>query len=105
MMAWGAVVLAGLFEMLGVVLLNKVSRNRTIGNILLLACSFTVSFTLLSVGMQTLPMGTAYAIWTGIGTAGGSILGMMLYGESREWKRIFCIALILASVIGLKILA
>ncbi|WP_269448644.1 DMT family transporter [Metabacillus kandeliae] len=104
-MAWGAVVLAGLFEMLGVVLLNKVSRNRTIGNILLLACSFTVSFTLLSVGMQTLPMGTAYAIWTGIGTAGGSILGMMLYGESREWKRIFCIALILASVIGLKILA
>ncbi|WP_249291973.1 DMT family transporter [Metabacillus flavus] len=104
-MAWIVIVAAGLFEMLGVVLLNRVARNRSILNILLLAASFTASFSLLSIAMQSLPMGTAYAIWTGIGAAGGAMLGMILYGESKEWRRIFFIALILGSTVGLKVIA
>ena len=54
--------------------------------------------------MQTISMGTAYAIWTGIGTAGGTIVGMIFYNESKKFIRIFCIALILISVIALKII-
>ncbi|AZB41633.1 QacE family quaternary ammonium compound efflux SMR transporter [Bacillus sp. FJAT-42376] len=104
-MAWFVIVAAGLFEMLGVVLLNRVARKRSAANILLLAVSFMASFTLLSIAMKSLPMGTAYAIWTGIGAAGGAVLGMILYGESKDWQRILFIALILGSTIGLKIIA
>jgi len=50
-------------------------------------------------------MGTAYAIWTGIGTAGGAIVGMLFFQESKDWKRLVCIAMILASAVGLKLIA
>lgn len=50
-----------------------------------------------------MPMGTAYAIWTGIGAAGGTILGMVFYGEPKNVLRIVCIAMILAAAIGLKL--
>ncbi|CAM5210121.1 Paired small multidrug resistance pump OS=Ureibacillus acetophenoni OX=614649 GN=SAMN05877842_11589 PE=3 SV=1 [Ureibacillus acetophenoni] len=55
--------------------------------------------------MNTIPMGTAYAIRTGIGVVGGTIVGMLFYGESKDWKRILFIALILISAIGLKIVS
>jgi paired small multidrug resistance pump len=50
-------------------------------------------------------MGTAYAIWTGIGASGGAILGMLLYGESKDWKRIVFIAMVLSAAIGLKLVS
>ena len=50
-------------------------------------------------------MGTAYAIWTGIGASGGAILGMILYGESKDWKRIVFIAMVLGAAIGLKLVS
>ncbi len=65
--------------------------------------SFSGSFLFLYLGMRQLPMGVSYAVWTGIGTAGGAILGMLL-GESKDPRRIFFIFLIIVSVIGLKLI-
>jgi quaternary ammonium compound-resistance protein SugE len=61
------------------------------------------SFGLLAVALKTIPVGTAYAVWTGIGAAGTALVGMMLLGESREVMRIVCIVLIVAGVVGLRI--
>ena len=60
---------------------------------------------LLSLSLRTLPVGTAYAVWTGIGAAGTAILGMVVLGDSAAPLRLFCIALILAGVIGLKLVS
>lgn len=64
-----------------------------------------LSFWFLSLGVRSLPVGTAYAVWTGIGAAGTALLGMWLFGESREAVRIACIALIVAGVVGLRLTA
>ena len=63
------------------------------------------SLFLLSLSLRTLPVGTAYAVWTGIGAAGTAILGMAVLGDSAAPLRILCIALILAGVIGLKLVS
>lgn len=61
-----------------------------------------ISFLLLSQALKTIPVGTGYAIWTGIGVAGTAILGIVLLGESRELGKILCIVMIVAGIIGLK---
>jgi len=63
------------------------------------------SVVLLSFSMRTLPMGTGYAVWTGIGAAGTAIVGVLVLGDSAAPLRLLCIALILAGVIGLKLVA
>ena len=60
------------------------------------------SFGLLAAALKTIPVGTGYAVWTGIGAAGTAIVGMACLGESREVMRILCIGLIVAGVVGLK---
>jgi quaternary ammonium compound-resistance protein SugE len=60
---------------------------------------------LLSIALRSLPVGTGYAVWTGIGAAGTAILGIALLGDSAAPARILCIALILAGVIGLKLVS
>ena len=60
---------------------------------------------MLSLALKTLPIGTAYAIWTGIGAVGVAIVGMVLFNESTHWLRIFCLFLIVAGMVGLKLLA
>ncbi|WP_339226408.1 multidrug efflux SMR transporter [Oceanobacillus sp. FSL K6-2867] len=104
-MAWGSLVLAGLFEMFGVAMINKLHHDRNWQSFLLLIGGFGASFIFLSYAMETLPMGTAYAVWTGIGASGGAILGMILYGESKDWKRILFIAMVLGAAIGLKLIS
>ena len=64
-----------------------------------------LSFWFLSQGTKTLPVGTAYAVWTGIGAMGTAILGIILFNESREIIRIACILLIAAGVVGLRLLS
>ena len=64
--------------------------------------TMAVSIYLLSIAVARLPVGTAYAVWTGIGAAGTAILGMVIFGEPRDWPRLVCIALILCGVVGLK---
>lgn len=104
-MAWVCLVLAGLCEMFGVAMINKVHRDRGWLPVFLLVVGFGASFVLLSIALQSLPMGTAYAIWTGIGAAGGAVVGMVWYGESRDWKRIVFIAMILGASVGLKLIS
>lgn len=59
----------------------------------------------LALSMRTLPLGTAYAVWTGIGTVGTAIAGMLLFGESTAVLRILCLILIVTGIVGLKLLA
>ncbi|TDL75470.1 multidrug efflux SMR transporter [Rhodococcus qingshengii] len=104
-MAWISLIFAGLCEAFGVVTINKLNTSRNWQSLLLLILGFGSSFLFLAYAMKTLPMGTAYAIWTGIGSAGGALLGIMIYGESKDWRRIACIALILGAAIGLKLVS
>ena len=104
-MAWISLIIAGLFEMFGVVMINKLHQDRSWKSLLLLFLGFGGSFLFLSFAMKTIHMGTAYAIWTGIGASGGAILGMLFYGESKDWKRLVFIAMVLSAVIGLKLVS
>ena len=65
--------------------------------------AMVASMVLLALAARTLPIGTAYAVWTGIGAAGVAILGMVWLGESRDLVRILCISLIVAGTVGLKL--
>ncbi|MBT2814738.1 multidrug efflux SMR transporter [Staphylococcus coagulans] len=103
-MSWIALIFAGLLEVLGVLWLNQFAQTHQKRYVLLLAVTFALSLFSLSLAMTTIPMGTAYAIWTGIGTAGGTILGMWIYHESKDALRISFITLIIVSAIGLRML-
>ena len=63
------------------------------------------SIVLLALAVKQLPMGTAYAVWTGIGAVGTVVVGMVFLGESRDWPRIMCLGLIVAGIVGLKLLS
>ncbi|MGI2326728.1 DMT family transporter [Planococcus sp. YIM B11945] len=102
-MAWMALVFAGVCEMFGVAMINKLHQDRNWQSLLLLVVGFGASFGFLSYAMETLSMGTAYAIWTGIGASGGALLGMLFYNESKDWKRILFIAMVLGAAVGLKL--
>ncbi|MFC3419436.1 DMT family transporter [Salinicoccus hispanicus] len=104
-MAWISLVLAGLFEVCGVLSINKLHKDKSLFSLLLLLVCFGLSFSFLAIALEVLPMGTAYAIWTGIGASGGALLGMVFFGESKDWKRIFFILLIICAVVGLKLIS
>ncbi|OHX44261.1 DMT family transporter [Cytobacillus oceanisediminis] len=104
-MSWVFLILAGLFEMTGVTMINSWHKKRNWQSLFLLIGGFGASFIFLALAMKELPMGTAYAVWTGIGAAGGAILGMILYGEPKDVKRIFFIAMVLSAAIGLKLVS
>ncbi|MGG0655264.1 DMT family transporter [Rummeliibacillus pycnus] len=104
-MAWLAIITAGFCEIFGVAMMNRWQEERTISTIVFLVISFGLSLALLSYAMNTVPMGTAYAVWTGIGTSGGALIGMLFFGESKDWKRILFIVMILSAAIGLKLLS
>lgn len=104
-MAWMALIIAGLLETFGVAMINQLSKKRNWQTVVLLILGFGSSLALLSYSMQFLPMGTAYAIWTGIGVVGGALVGMIFYGESKDWKRLVFIAMVLSSAIGLKLIS
>jgi quaternary ammonium compound-resistance protein SugE len=104
-MAWLLLGVAGIFE-IAFALGMKWSEGFTRW----LPALFTVgtglsSVFLLSFSLRTLPVGTAYAVWTGIGAAGTAILGMVVLGDSAAPLRLLCIAFILAGVIGLKLVS
>ena len=102
-MTWIILILAGLFEIVGAVGLKDthgftrlVPSAVTVGGML-------ISFWLLALAMKTLPLGTAYAVWVGIGTVGAFVAGIILFGESISWLRIASVALIVVGLIGLKL--
>ena len=104
-MAWISLIFAGLFEMIGVLMINKLHKERNWQSVLFLTLAFGASFLFLAYAMKTLPMGNSYAIWTGIGASGGAILGMIFYSESKDWKRIVFIGMVLGAVIGLNLVS
>lgn len=104
-MSWVSLIAAGLFEMLGVLMINRVNRERSAKSVALLLLCFGASFLFLTLAMKQLDMSTAYAIWTGIGATGAAILGMVLYKEPRDAKRLLCIAMILGAAVGLKLVS
>ena len=85
--------------------MGRLQQKKDILSFLLLICGFAASFLFLSLAMKTLPMGLAYAIWTGIGAAGGALLGIILYNEPKNALRLTSIAIIIGSVIALKLIS
>ncbi|NMA02975.1 MAG: multidrug efflux SMR transporter [Clostridia bacterium] len=104
-MAWFTLILAGLMETFGVAMINQLHIKKNWQTLVFLILGFGLSFSLLSYSLRFIPMGTGYAIWTGIGVVGGTLTGMVFYGESRDWQRLFFIALVLSSAIGLKLVS
>ena len=104
-MAWVSLIIAGLLEAFGVAMMNQLHVKRNWQTIVLLILGFGSSFLLLGYSLRFLPMGTAYAIWTGIGVVGGTFIGMIFYGESKDWKRLVFIAMVLCSAVGLKLVS
>jgi paired small multidrug resistance pump len=104
-MAWISLIIAGLFEIVGILGMNRIKRDNNAKAYLIFCIGIIMSFICLSFAMRSLPMGTAYAIWTGIGTAGGALVGMLFFGESQEWRRILFIGMVLAAAVGLKLIS
>ena len=102
-MAWFYLLLAGLLEIGWAIGLKYTHGfSRLWPSIATLAC-MAVSFLFLSLSLKTIPIGTGYAVWTGIGAAGTAILGILIFNEPREAARILCLILIIAGAIGLKL--
>lgn len=104
-MGWAFLFFAGIFEVVGVTGMNLIIKNKNKKSYIIFILGLILSFILLSQAMRTLPMGTAYAVWTGIGTVGGGLVGIFFYGESKDWKRILFIAMVLAAAVGLKLMS
>lgn len=102
-MSWGILVLAGIFEIFWAVGLKYTDGFTKLVPSLFTIIAMLVSFWLLSLSLKTLPLGTAYAVWVGIGTIGTVIAGIMLFGDSINIIRIISIAFIILGIIGLKI--
>ena len=103
-MAWIILFLAGLFEIGWAVGLKYTDGFTKLWPTVGTLASMGVSVLLLAIALKTLPLGTGYAIWTGIGTIGTVIFGIIVFGESAEVLRLACIAMIVAGIVGLKLI-
>ncbi len=103
MVPWILLIVAGLLEIgwaIGLKYTDGFTRLwPSVGTVL----GMIASFFFLAQAVKSLPVGTAYAIWTGIGAAGTAILGIVLFGESAGWPRLACLAVVLAGIVGLKL--
>ena len=102
-MNWIILIAAGLSEVVWAVALKMSNGFRNLAADAVCVAGMALSFWLLSTAMKTLPMGTAYAIWTGVGAVGGVVVGIVAFGESASAVRIASVALIVAGIIGLKL--
>jgi quaternary ammonium compound-resistance protein SugE len=104
-MAWIILIIAGLFEVGFTTCLSKAketSGNASVYWMIAFFISLTISMVLLYKATQTLPMGTAYAVWTGIGAVGTVIIGILFFSEPADFWRLFFIFTLIASIVGLK---
>ena len=102
--AWLVLFVAGLCEIGWAVGLKYTEGFSRLWPSIATLLAMVVSVALLGWSLKVLPLGTAYAVWTGIGAVGTALLGMYLFGESREVARLISIALIVAGIVGLKLL-
>lgn len=103
-MPWLILTVAGLFEIGWAVGLKYTEGFTRLGPTIGTLIALVLSMTLLGIAVRSLPLGTAYAVWTGIGAVGTVILGIALFGEAATAGRLVCVGLILAGIIGLKVL-
>jgi quaternary ammonium compound-resistance protein SugE len=101
-MAWTILLVAGLFEIGWAVGLKYTDGFTRLWPTVGVALAMVVSVALLAQAVRTIPLGTAYAVWTGVGAVGTALMGMYLFGESTELPRILCLVLVVAGIIGLK---
>jgi quaternary ammonium compound-resistance protein SugE len=104
-MAWVYLVIAGLFEMAWAIGLKYTDGFTRLVPTALTVSAMIISVVLLGLALRDLPVGTGYAVWTGIGTVGTALLGMYLFGDPATAARLACIGLIIAGIAGLKILS
>ena len=102
-MAWLVLFLAGLGEVAWAVGLKYTDGFTRLWPSVGTVAAMAASLLLLGVALKTLPLGTAYAVWTGIGTIGTALLGIVLFAEPAEALRLLCIGLIVAGIVGLKL--
>ena len=102
-MNWLYLGIAGLLEIAWAIGLKYTEGWTRLYPSLATAALMVASFYFLSLAVRVLPIGTSYAVWTGIGTVGAAILGIVLFGESRDLSKVVCVLLILTGIVGLKL--
>lgn len=101
---WLFLVIASFGEIFGVMSINLYIQKKTFKRLALVVVTFGFGFLFLSLAMRGIPLGTAYAIWTGLGAAGAVLMGILFFNESASWKRVAFLFCIIAGAVGLKIL-
>ena len=104
-MAWAYLLVAGLFEVSWAVGLKYTDGFSRLFPSLATLIAMVLSVAFLELALRSLPLGTAYAVWTGIGVIGTTVLGIHLFGESAAMLRLGCIAIIVAGIVGLRLTA
>ena len=102
-MAWVLLVIAGLFEIVWAIGLKYTDGFTRVWSSIGTGAAMVISVVLLGLAMRSLPVGTAYAVWTGIGAVGTVLLGILLFNEPATAGRIACIVLIVSGILGLKL--
>ncbi|MDE3017830.1 MAG: quaternary ammonium compound efflux SMR transporter SugE [Nitrospirota bacterium] len=104
-MAWTYLIVAGIFEVAWAIGLKYTDGFSRLWPSLGTVAAMAASFWLLALSLASLPIGTAYAVWTGIGAVGTALLGIALFGESADLPRLLCIGLIVGGIVGLKLVS
>ncbi|RWR10083.1 multidrug efflux SMR transporter [Siminovitchia fortis] len=103
-MAWLFLVIASFGEIFGVMTINIYNERKSLFWLLAMIMTFGLGFYFLSLAMREIQLGTAYAIWTGLGAAGAVLMGILFFKESAGWKRMLFLSFIIAGAVGLKIM-
>jgi quaternary ammonium compound-resistance protein SugE len=101
-MAWTILIIAGLFEVGWAIGLKYTEGFTRLWPSVWTAAAMIISVYLLALALRSIPVGTGYAVWTGVGAVGTALLGIILFGEPANAMRLACIALIVAGIVGLK---
>lgn len=104
-LAWVILIVAGLFEVGWAVGLKYSHGFTRLWPSLATAASMTVSLVLLGIALRSLPLGTGYTVWTGVGAVGTVVLGIVLFGESADLPRLVCVGLIVTGILGLRLVS
>lgn len=103
-MAWIYLIIASFGEIFGVMSINLYIQKKSLARLFLVIITFGFGFLFLRLAMNDLPLGTAYAVWTGLGAAGAVIMGIIFFREPASWKRIIFLLCIITGAVGLRIL-
>lgn len=103
-MAWIFLAIASFGEILGVMSINIYLKKKSLFWLFMIVVTMGLGFVFLSMAMKEIPLGTAYAVWTGLGATGAVIMGVLFFKESASRKRLFFLSCIIAGAVGLRVL-